>query len=132
MREWRRRIRSNPTYHRAYRLAVGLLGLLVVVIGLIAVPAPGPGWLIVFVGVSIWASEFESAQRLLDWGRARLQEWNDWLSARPWWVAGLVGLGTAAVVAGVMWGLLAWTGSPGWLPDRVEALLDGLPGVADG
>ena len=69
--EWRRRIRSNPASHRAYRTVVAVLGLVVVVVGLIAVPAPGPGWLIVFIGVSIWASEFEWAQRLLYWGKAR-------------------------------------------------------------
>ena len=72
--EWRRRIRSNPASHRAYRTVVAVLGLVVVVVGLIAVPAPGPGWLIVFIGVSIWASEFEWAQRLLYWGKARLRE----------------------------------------------------------
>ena len=72
--EWRRRIRSNPATHRAYRTVVAVLGLVVVVIGLIAVPAPGPGWLIVFIGVSIWASEFEWAQRLLYWGNDRLRD----------------------------------------------------------
>ena len=67
--EWRRRIRSNPASHRAYRTVVAVLGPVVVVAGLIAVPAPGPGWLIVFIGVSIWASEFEWAQRLLVLGQ---------------------------------------------------------------
>ena len=70
---WRRRIRAHPTAHRIYRGAVGVVGAVVLVVGLIAVPAPGPGWLIVFVGLAIWASEFEFAQRLLRWGRARLR-----------------------------------------------------------
>ena len=128
--EWRRRIRSNPASHRAYRTVVAVLGLVVVVVGLIAVPAPGPGWLIVFIGVSIWASEFEWAQRLLYWGKARLRDWERWLRSKPWWVSGLVALGTAAIVAGVFWAYLAWAGSPAWLPDRFEELLDLLPGVA--
>jgi uncharacterized protein (TIGR02611 family) len=112
-----------------YRTVVAVLGLVVVVIGLIAVPAPGPGWLIVFVGVSIWASEFEWAQRLLYWGKARLRDWERWLRSKPWWVSALVALGTAAIVAGVFWAYFAWAGSPSWLPDLVEQWLDRLPGV---
>jgi uncharacterized protein (TIGR02611 family) len=127
--EWRRRIRSNPASHRAYRTVVAVLGLVVVVIGLIAVPAPGPGWLIVFIGVSIWASEFEWAQRLLYWGKDRLRDWQHWLQSKPWWVSALVALGTAAIVACVFWGYFAWVGSPSWLPDVVEGWLDRLPGV---
>jgi len=50
---WRRRIRSNPATHRLYRVAVGVVGLVIVLAGLIAVPAPGPGWLIVIVGVCV-------------------------------------------------------------------------------
>lgn len=127
--EWRRRIRSNPASHRVYRSAVAVLGLVVVVIGLIAVPAPGPGWLIVFIGVSIWASEFEWAQRLLYWGKDRLREWQHWLQSKPWWVSALVALGTAAIVACVFWAYFAWVGPPSWLPDVVEGWLDRLPGV---
>ena len=127
--EWRRRIRSNPASHRAYRTVVAFLGLVVVVIGLIAVPAPGPGWLIVFIGVSIWASEFEWAQRLLYWGKDRLRDWQHWLQSKPWWVSALVALGTAAIVACVFWAYFAWVGSPSWLPDVVEGWLDRLPGV---
>lgn len=127
--EWRRRIRSNPASHRVYRSAVAVLGLVVVVIGLIAVPAPGPGWLIVFIGVSIWASEFEWAQRLLYWGKDRLRDWQHWLQSKPWWVSALVALGTAAIVACVFWAYFAWVGPPSWLPDVVEGWLDRLPGV---
>ena len=127
--EWRRRIRSNPASHRAYRTVVAVLGLVVVVIGLIAVPAPGPGWLIVFIGVSIWASEFEWAQRLLYWGKDRLRDWQHWLQSKPWWVSALVALGTAAIVACVFWAYFAWVGSPSWRPDVVEGWLDRLPGV---
>ncbi len=126
---WRRRIRAHPTAHRLYRAAVAVVGAVVLVVGLIAVPAPGPGWLIVFVGLAIWASEFEFAQRLLRWGRARLEAWNTWLRAQPWWVGGLVGLGTATTVAVVFWGFFVWQGTPGWLPDPVEGWLQVLPGV---
>jgi uncharacterized protein (TIGR02611 family) len=126
---WRRRIRSNPASHRLYRLAVGIVGLLIVVGGLIAVPAPGPGWLIVFVGVSIWASEFEWAQRLLRWSRDVLAGWTRWVRSAPWWVRAGVALGTAALVAAVFWAYLAWRGPPALLPDGMEGWLRLLPGV---
>ena len=48
--QWRRTIRSNPHSHLIYRIVVGVLGLVIVVIGLIMVPFPGPGWLVVFTG----------------------------------------------------------------------------------
>ena len=127
---WRRRIRAKPTWLAIYRGVVFTLGLVLVVGGLILVPLPGPGWLIVFIGVSIWASEFEFAQRLLYWGKDRLRDWERWLRSKPWWVSALVALGTAAIVACVFWAYFAWAGSPSWLPDMMEELLDRLPGVA--
>jgi uncharacterized protein (TIGR02611 family) len=126
---WRRRIRSNPVTHRLYRGAIAITGAVVVALGLVAVPAPGPGWLIVFLGVAVWASEFEWAQRLLRWGRGRLRAWEAWLRAEPWWVSALVGLATAAAVACVFWGYLRWRGAPAWLPDKVESWLSVLPGI---
>ena len=41
--QWRRKIRSNPAAHRVYRIAVGVIGLIIVVGGLVMVPFPGPG-----------------------------------------------------------------------------------------
>jgi len=127
--EWRRRIRSNPHSHRIYKWVVGIVGGLVTVAGLVAVPAPGPGWLIVFLGIGILASEFEKAQQLLDWGRARLDDWNDWLRPKPWWFKGLVGLATAVLVALVFYGLFLLSGVPTFLPDVVEDRVKDLPGL---
>ena len=127
--EWRRRIRSNPHSHRVYKWVVGIVGTIVTVAGLVAVPAPGPGWLIVFVGIGILASEFEWAQRVLDWGKARLASWNDWLRPKPWWFKGLVGLATAVLVALVFYALFLLSGVPGFLPDVVEDWLTSLPGL---
>lgn len=129
---WRRRIRAHPPSHRLYRWVVAIVGLLVVVGGLIAVPAPGPGWLIVFVGLSIWASEFEWAQRLLRRAKGLLSRWNDWVQASPWWLKAGVTLGAGALVAAIFWSLLAWQGIPALVPDIVAGWLDVLPGVDPG
>lgn len=126
---WRRRLRANPVTARAYRIAVAVVGGIVVVGGLIAVPAPGPGWLIVFAGVAIWASEFEWAQRLLRWGKGVLASWTHWMGRQPVGVRGLVGLATLALVLALFWALFAVTGVPGIMPDAVEEVLRQVPGL---
>ena len=127
--EWRRRIRSNPHSHRVYRTIVGLVGALVIIGGLIMVPFPGPGWLVVFVGVGILASEFDWAKRLLDFGKAKLHAWNEWMKPKPLWVKGLVGLATALLVGLFFYLLFLLSGVPALLPDLVESLLKNLPGL---
>jgi len=129
--EWRRKIRSNPHSHLIYRLIVGVLGLIVVVIGLIMVPFPGPGWLVVFLGLAIWASEFEWAQLLLHHAKQRLKTWTEWLKPQPWWMKGLALLVTLAAVAAIFWLLFLISDVPGFFPDSIEDWLKGVPGLAD-
>lgn len=124
-------MRAGTVTRTVYRSAVGALGLAVVIGGLLLVPLPGPGWLIVFVGLGILSSEFEWAARLLRWGRAKLSAWTSWIAARGLPVQALFGLLGLAVVAGVMIGYLAWQGVPTWLPDPVEDRLNRwVPGAA--
>lgn len=104
---WRERIRANVHTRRVYRAAVAVAGLLVVLAGLALVPLPGPGWVVVFVGVAIWASEFAWAARLRDGLRQRLVGWNRWVAARSVWVKTSLGLGTAAAVGAACYGALA-------------------------
>ncbi|TFC16368.1 TIGR02611 family protein [Cryobacterium algoritolerans] len=47
-----------------YRILVGLLGAGIVGIGLILVPLPGPGWLIVFLGLAVLGTEYPAAHRV--------------------------------------------------------------------
>jgi len=128
--EWRRKIRAHPQAHLMYRIVVGVVGLVIVVVGLIMVPFPGPGWLVVLLGLAVLASEFEWAQRLLRLARATLTTWNERLRPQPWWVKGLVLLVTVAAVAVVFWLLFLISGVPAFLPDRVEEWLTNVPGLA--
>jgi uncharacterized protein (TIGR02611 family) len=41
------------------KVVIGLVGGLVLIIGLILIPLPGPGFLVVFLGVFILSLEFE-------------------------------------------------------------------------
>ena len=117
---WRRRIRANPPLYAAYRVLVFVAGLAVVVVGILLVPLPGPGWVIVFLGLAIWASEFKTAQRVLGFVRGKVRAWTSWTAEQPWWVKGLVGLATVVAVLGLFWVLFWISGVPGFLPDGFE------------
>lgn len=47
------------------RVLVGVVGGLITVLGMVALIAPGPGWLIIFAGLGILGSEFAWAARAL-------------------------------------------------------------------
>ena len=49
----------------AKRVIVGAIGGVITLFGVVALVAPGPGWLIIFTGLGILASEFAWAARLL-------------------------------------------------------------------
>jgi uncharacterized protein (TIGR02611 family) len=67
----------------AWRIGVAIIGLIVVVAGIILLPLPGPGWLIIFAGIAIWATEFEWAERLLMWTKRQVREYS--ARTRAWW-----------------------------------------------
>jgi uncharacterized protein (TIGR02611 family) len=60
------RIRANPTGRLALKIGIGVLGGLVVALGIVLIPFPGPGWAIVILGLAIWAVEFAWAKNLLE------------------------------------------------------------------
>lgn len=53
-------------FGKVSRTADILLGAAVIIVGLIMMPAPGPGWPIVAVGLALLAGEFEAVARWLD------------------------------------------------------------------
>jgi uncharacterized protein (TIGR02611 family) len=128
---WRARIKSKPTTRRLYRTAVGVVGVTIVLLGIVALPAPGPGWAIIFVGLAVLASEFERAQRLLDFAKKHVHRWTTWITRQHLAVRVLVGLAILALVLGIFWAYFAVVGVPGWLPDVAEDPLRRLvPGLA--
>lgn len=62
-------------YSTAKKVAVGIIGGLVVLIGILMIPLPGPAFLVIPAGLAILATEFPWAQRLLDRVKAKLKEW---------------------------------------------------------
>ena len=107
---WRRRItdrlaliRANPTGRIALKVGIGLLGAVVVAIGIVAIPLPGPGWGIVIVGLAIWAIEFAWARHLLHFTRKHVQGWTRWIMRQPWPLRSLIGLVGFVFIGAVVW-----------------------------
>src|SRR3954468_16951005 len=121
----RERIRSRRTSRAVYRFVVALLGVVITLGGLLLVPLPGPGWLIVLAGLALLATEFEPARRLLEFARRTLRGWTSWLGRQGVAVRAGVGLGTLAFVAAGLWGAAGVAGGPGRGPDGVVGAVPG-------
>lgn len=65
------------------RVGTAFLGGLVIVVGVILIPYPGPGWLIVFAGFAILATEFEFASTALEKLRGVYDHSKEWLQHQP-------------------------------------------------
>lgn len=99
-----------------YRIIVAVVGTAIVIMGLAAVPLPGPGWLIVFIGLGILASEFAWAARLLDYAKKKVGVWSDWVRDQSLAVRLALLAGTLAIIAGAIYGCHLLWGLPSWIP----------------
>ncbi|MEU3163158.1 TIGR02611 family protein [Streptosporangium sp. NPDC006930] len=95
---WLDGVRSTSAGRLTLKIVIGVIGAVLVIGGLIMVPFPGPGWLVVFAGLAVLATEFHWAHRLLEFGKRTLSAWTAWLGRRGWSVKILV-VAVAAVTA---------------------------------
>jgi uncharacterized protein (TIGR02611 family) len=105
-RRWtagRERLRERPTLDFFYRVLVAVVGLTVLLVGVAAIPYPGPGWAIVFLGLAVLASEFYWARQTLTYTRNRYDSAMSWFRRQPAWVQWLAAVLTAAVVVATLW-----------------------------
>lgn len=68
---YKEKLRARPALYHAYRIALATLGGLILLGGVIMLAMPGPGWLTIFLGLGILASEFSWAHRLNVWAKAK-------------------------------------------------------------
>lgn len=123
---WRRRIRRNPHRLRIYRVGIGIAGILLICLGLITGPLPGPGGIpLVLLGLAVWSSEFEWAHRLRQRFKDEIRKFHGWSPGRKalFWVAFF------GACASFGYGYLMILGVPFWMPDVGAHLLERLPGV---
>lgn len=95
-------IRAHPTGRLALKTFIALLGGLVVGIGLVLIPLPGPGWLIVIGGLAIWAVEFVWARHLLQFTRRKVRAWTAWIGRQSWPMRLLIGAAGLLFVGAVL------------------------------
>jgi uncharacterized protein (TIGR02611 family) len=107
---------KHPGLDLGYRVVIGVLGAAIVVTGIVLLPLPGPGWLIIFAGLALLATEFAWAGRLLDYARDKVLGWTHWVGRQSLLVRAAIGLAGLLLVAGAVWLYLATQGVPGWLP----------------
>ncbi|MFJ9827883.1 TIGR02611 family protein [Streptomyces sp. NPDC101160] len=67
-------IKARRTLHVSWQVGVFVVGLAVVGAGIVMLPLPGPGWLVIFAGMAIWATEFVWAQLVLRWTKRKVTE----------------------------------------------------------
>ncbi|MFE9119363.1 TIGR02611 family protein [Streptomyces sp. NPDC007172] len=67
-------IKASRPLHVSWQVGVFVVGLAVVAAGIVMLPLPGPGWLVIFGGMAIWATEFVWAQLVLRWTRRKVTE----------------------------------------------------------
>lgn len=108
-------VARNPVLDLTFRVVVGVIGIAVVIFGIIALPAPGPGWAIIFLGLGILAAEFEGAHRVLVWVRAKYQAWVDWLGRQHRVVQLIVLTGILLLVAVCAWFFGAFALAASWM-----------------
>jgi uncharacterized protein (TIGR02611 family) len=97
------RIRANRSSHLALKIGVGVLGGLVVAVGIVLIPFPGPGWAIVILGLAIWAVEFHWARRLLHFTKKHVQSWTHWVLRQSLPMRALIGAAGFIFISAVVW-----------------------------
>jgi uncharacterized protein (TIGR02611 family) len=70
----RAKIRANRIADVAWRTGIFFIGFFLVGVGIVLLVLPGPGWLIIFIGFFILATEFAWASRILAPLRLRLEK----------------------------------------------------------
>jgi len=83
------------------RLARMALGFAVLAVGIVAIPLPGPGWLIVALGLGILARDFVWAERTVNLVRKRLPQDAD--GRIPTRTIAMIGVVTTLTVGASIW-----------------------------
>nr|WP_208410950.1 TIGR02611 family protein [Mycolicibacterium fluoranthenivorans] len=119
-------MRERPVADFVYRVVVAVVGTVVLAVGIVAIPYPGPGWAIVFLGLAILATEFRAAQVALHWAKLRYEAVMAWFARQHIAVKALSAAFTGLVVVASLWGLgaLYWAGGligfePAWLQSPI-------------
>lgn len=88
---------------RIHNWSLALAGWVVLLSGLVMVPYPGPGWLVVFAGLAILSRQYTWAERLLKFGRSKYENWQNWVSLQKPYIKALLISLTCLVTIITIW-----------------------------
>jgi uncharacterized protein (TIGR02611 family) len=87
---------------RVYRVTFAAIGFALVALGLALIPLPGPGWLVVALGLGMLALEFDRAERLLEKILVRLERLTEQAAEASPLVKALTAAATVVGLAGAV------------------------------
>lgn len=99
---FRQKLRSTPAGRLISKVTSAVVGGAVIIVGIVLIPFPGPGWAIVFFGLAILAVEFVWARWLLKLARSVLSRWWLWIGRQSTFVRVLIGIAGLVFVAGIV------------------------------
>ncbi|MGO3327330.1 TIGR02611 family protein [Gordonia sp. (in: high G+C Gram-positive bacteria)] len=108
-------LRHNSRYGFVLRYVTIVIGALVTAVGVIAIPYPGPGWAIVFLGLLILSQELEWAARLRRWIMNKLNTFYSRYIDGNRVAQVLLGIATCAIVLVTLWLTGALNLVAGWV-----------------
>jgi uncharacterized protein (TIGR02611 family) len=79
-----------------WRIGITVVGIAVILVGVLLLPLPGPGWLIIFAGLGLLATEYSWASRLLREARRLVGDWTRWAARQG--LAARLGLGLLSLL----------------------------------
>ncbi|MEV7973962.1 PGPGW domain-containing protein [Cellulomonas sp. NPDC089187] len=79
----RARLHRRRATRLLYRALVTAVGVTLVAVGVLLLVLPGPGWLMIFLGLGVLGTEFPAIRRMTDRFKARvLRVWRRWRARR--------------------------------------------------
>ncbi len=89
--------------NKTRKVLIGFAGWTVLLVGLVMVPYPGPGWAVVFIGLTILAREFQWAHDLHVFAHGKYSAWQTWLMRQPTHIKAAFWVLTSATVIITIW-----------------------------
>lgn len=102
-------IKARRGLHLSWQVGVFVVGLAVIGAGIAMLVLPGPGWVAIFAGLAIWATEFAWAHLALRWTKRKVSEAAQKALDPKVRRRNIILTSVGLVIAGVLIGLYLWT-----------------------
>ncbi|MFF8270200.1 TIGR02611 family protein [Streptomyces sp. NPDC016562] len=101
-------IKARRGLHLSWQVGVFVVGLAVIAAGVAMLVLPGPGWVAIFAGLAIWATEFAWAHLVLRWTKRKVTEAAQKALDPKVRRRNLILTSTGLVIAGALIGFYLW------------------------